>query len=153
MARENYLSWQWCLMLTVTFSWGWLLLTVDELWTFHQFEHPSVLIRETNHTKHLQWSLPISTRILILPSSSLDSLTGCSPHSFWAFSFWLCLEPVGRRNMKTNTSQARNTQLVHTGIAASWSQLWIKDCRESNYLAPCLGLFHLFPLSSTTTYY
>lgn len=77
-------------MLTVTFSWGWLLLTVDELWTFHQFEHPSVLIRETNHTKHLQWSLPISTRILILPSSSLDSLAApltAFGHSHFGFAW------------------------------------------------------------------
>jgi len=45
--------------------------------------------------------------------------------------------------MKTNNSQARNTQLVHAGTSTRCSQLCIKDCRESNYLAPHPGLFHL----------
>lgn len=50
--------------------------------------------------------------------------------------------------MKTNNSQARNTQLVHAGTSARWSQLWVKDCRESNYLALCLGLIHLLFFSA-----
>lgn len=67
----NDLSWQWHLMLAVTFSWCWLfLLAVDELWTFSQLEHSNILIRETNPTKHLQWFLLIPSASFVQPGRS-----------------------------------------------------------------------------------
>lgn len=79
----------------------------------------------------------------VLPSSSHDDLTNYLPSQLLGILFLALPGARKRRNMKTNNIQARNTQLVHTGTSACWSQLRIKDCRESNYLAPCLGLFHL----------
>lgn len=127
-------------MLMVTFLWCWVfLLAVDELWTFSWFERSSILVRETNPTKHLQWFLLIPSASL----SSLDVLTSYLPSQLLDILLLALPGARGRRNMKTNNSQASNTQLERAGASACWSQLWIKDCRESNYLAPCLGLFHL----------
>lgn len=123
-----------------TFSWCCLfLLAVDELWTFSQFEHSSILVRETNPTKHLWWFLLIPSTSFIQPGrSEQPPPLPASGHPLLALP-----EARERRNVKTNSNQARNTQLVHAGTSPHWSQLWIKDCRESNYLAPYLDLFHL----------
>lgn len=78
-------------------------------------------------------------RDILVSLGSLSSQPSCI---FWASFLWPCLEPGGRRNVKTNTRQARNTQLLYAGSATCWSQLWTTGCWESNYLAPWLGSFH-----------
>lgn len=75
----------------------------------------------------------------------------CFLHPAWTTADWPSPFPAsgclpgarGRRTVKTYNSQARNIPLVHTATSAGWSQPWIKDCRENNYLVPCLGLFNL----------